>query len=139
MSAGSNAATDDEMPKYEAGWIPSTQNVINSYLGLDVPPGPRFIPQYMMINFQKGGTLPFCLYLMYYFENYSPSAYIYTAAHGSYGLVWLLKHFMFRDTKYDQKQTFMSCLCAFLLVLPKPLPAPKFPCNYPPQQEYPQL
>jgi steroid 5-alpha reductase family enzyme len=107
------------MPKYSAGFLPTTQNAINNYLGLEVPPGPKFIPQYVMINFQKGGTLPFCLFLMYYFDNFSAPAHIYTAAHGSYGLVWLGKHFMFPDNKYNQKQTFMSCLCGFMLVLGK--------------------
>ena len=72
---------------------------------------------YYIINFQKGGTLPFCLLLMYYFDNFSTQALFYTAAHGTYGLVWLLKHCFFRDANWDAKQTILGCCNSFLLVL----------------------
>ena len=52
-----------------------------------------------IINFQKGGTLPYVLFLMWYFEHYSVPAYFYAAAHGSYGLIWLIKHFVTPDDK----------------------------------------
>ena len=60
------------------------------------PPGPR---AQWIINFQKGGTLPYVLFLMYYFDHYSVPAYFYAAAHGSYGIIWLIKHFVTPDDK----------------------------------------
>jgi len=93
------------------------QAQINDALGNNFPPGPNCVPWFWIINLQKGGTLPFCLFLMYKFDNYSTSACFYTAAHGSYGLVWVLKHFLIRDPKWDTKTTVLSQLTSFLLVL----------------------
>ena len=50
-----------------------------------------FFSVFQVINSFKGGTLPFCLALMKYSNNYSMSAYLITALHGSYGLLWCLK------------------------------------------------
>ena len=93
------------------------QAAINKFLGNDFPPGPHFIPWYVPINLQKGGTLVVCLGLMRYYENYSVAAQCYTVAHGSYGLVWLLKHFLFPDPTWDARVTLLSAVNAFLLVL----------------------
>lgn len=93
------------------------QSAINDFLAYRIPPGPRFIPHWVIINAQKGGTLPFCLLLMWYFDNYSPSAFFYTAAHGSYGIIWLLKHFIIPDPKWEIKTTFLCQISSFVLVL----------------------
>lgn len=93
------------------------QRIINEFLGHSIPPGPQFIPMYVVINLQKVGTLPLCLFLMYVYQNYSLAALMYTAAHGSYGIVWLLKHLVFDDAQWRTKQTFLSAIAGFLLVL----------------------
>merc|ERR1711907_77465 len=93
------------------------RDAINTFLGQNFPPGPQFIPMYFVINLQKGGTLPFCLYLMHYYDNYSASALFYTAAHGGYGILWLLKHFAFDDPKWRKNVPLLSAVWAFLLVL----------------------
>ena len=90
---------------------------INKYLGQDFPPGPHFVPMYLPINLQKGGTLPFCLFLMWYYQNYSTAAYFYTATHGAYGLVWLLKHCAFGDAQWNTKVTLGGAVWMVLLVL----------------------
>ena len=62
------------------------------------------IPQYLAINFQKAGTFPFCLFLMWYYGNWSIDAVVYTSLHGSYGLCWLLKHLAFPDPNFNVKK-----------------------------------
>ena len=101
------------MPKYEAGPFPKALVALSTFLR-DFPPGPRFIPWYVVVNLQKGLTLPFVFFLMSHFNNYSPAAYFYAAAHGSYGLVWLYKHFVFPDAKWATKTTLMGQVWSFL-------------------------
>jgi len=61
--------------------------------------------------------MPMCIFLMQYYDNWSPACLCYTAMHGSYGLLWLLKHFTFRDPKWDVKTTVMGSINSFLTVL----------------------
>jgi len=72
------------------------------------PPGPPLLPFRYVVNFQKGGTLPFCIFLMSYHGNFSPTAWIYTAIHGSYGLCWLLKDTYFPDANTKEKGSFVG-------------------------------
>ena len=92
-----------------------------SDLLLRCPPGPAGIIQFRhVVNLFKGLTLPFCLFLMWWYGhldsedtwvrnglNTGPSypavtnatltAWTYTALHGGYGLCWLLKDTFFPD------------------------------------------
>ena len=72
--------------------------------------GPSFIPMKHLINFQKGGTLILCLYLMAKYDNYSLPAVTYTISHGSYGLAWLLKELVFPDPKWAAKTSLLGAL-----------------------------
>jgi len=89
----------------------------NVLMGQDFPPGPRTMPWYLVINLQKGGCLPFCLALMWYYDNWSPACWCYTAAHGSYGLCWLLKHCLFPDPQWSTPVTLVGSINSFLFVL----------------------
>ena len=40
-------------------------------IGYNFPPGPNIVPAYYIINAFKAGTLPFCILLMNYFNNFS--------------------------------------------------------------------
>ena len=93
------------------------QASFNDFLSVRCPPGSPFIPQYYTINFQKGATFFLCCSLMYYYNNFSHSAMCYTAIHGSYGFIWLMKHFAMRDKNWDRKVTFMGAINSFLMVL----------------------
>lgn len=86
------------------------------YLSQDLIGGPR-IPIAWIINAQKGGTLPVMLGLMYLHDNWSTTAWIYTALHGSYGLAWLLKEAVFPDPKWAVPVTIPSALFSFAGVL----------------------
>jgi len=87
------------------------------YLMTDLGPGPRCVPMCWFINLQKGGTLPVVLAMMRYFGNYSTTAYIYAALHGSYGLIWLLKELVCPDPSWQRKVRVGSAIGAWLTVL----------------------
>jgi len=59
----------------------------------------------------------FIIYLMWYFDNFTTSAYLYLALHGSYGYFWLLKDFVFPDPNFARPVTLMSFLVACLIAL----------------------
>ena len=70
-----------------------------------------------MINFQKGGTFFFLGFLIWWYDNQSPAAWIYLALHGGYGLVWLIKDLAFPDTGWQKRITILGGINAFLGVL----------------------
>ena len=76
--------------------------------------GPRVLKATWMINLQKGGTLPFVLGLMAWFDNWSATAWTYAALHGSYGLCWLLKDRVFPDPNWEKRVTFASAAMMWL-------------------------
>ncbi len=81
---------------------------LTEFLLFKIPPGPRFIPACYVVNTFKGLTLPLCFLLMYHFNNFNTSAYLITALHGSYGLLWCLKHFILPDRFWWTKITLIS-------------------------------
>ena len=112
----------DGSPSHKPGCIELfyTQYVhkLVDVIGYNFPPGPNLVPAYYVINAFKAGTLPFCIFLMNHFNNFSQSAYLITALHGSYGFFWLLKHYIFPDPFFGTKATIMSCgLIALVLML----------------------
>ena len=69
-----------------------------------------------IINLHKGMTFIFVLLLMNIFKNFSLMAYIYLALHGSYGFIWLLKYFAFRDKKWESKTTISGAVFIFIIL-----------------------
>jgi len=90
---------------------------VNDFVGRDFPGGPRFIPAAWVINAQKGGTAPFVLLLMVLYDNGSTPAFVYLGLHGSYGLLWLLKHFTFPDPAWEYRATVGTAINMWLFVL----------------------
>jgi protein-S-isoprenylcysteine O-methyltransferase Ste14 len=90
---------------------------INRYLSEDFLGGPKWIKAAWVINLQKAGTLPFVLLLMWLYGNYSTAAWVYLGLHGSYGLIWLLKHLAFRDPNWEKRITLGGAVMAWLMVL----------------------
>jgi hypothetical protein len=45
----------------------------------------QFLPHRWIINFQKGATFFYVLFMMFYFDNWSLGSYTYLALHGVYG------------------------------------------------------
>lgn len=92
-------------------------NKFNDYISTSIPPGPKIIKLKYIINFQKGSTMLYVFYLMNYFNNYSLSAYLYLALHGTYGIIWLLKDTIMPDKNWNKKATIISSITRFSLVL----------------------
>ena len=83
----------------------------------DLGGGPKLFKLRYLINFQKGATFLFVLFLMKYYKNYSFGAFLYLALHGSYGIFWLIKDFVFGDKSFDRPSTITASLgCIVLLV-----------------------
>ena len=83
----------------------------------ELPPGPPLVPMRVYVNMQKGGMFFFILYLMWYFDNFTTSAYLYLALHGSYGFFWILKDFVFPDPNFGRLVTATSFLMPFPVAL----------------------
>lgn len=91
-------------------------DAVKRHLSEDLLGGPR-VRMATVINAQKGGTLLFCLGLMAAWSNFSTSAWLYTALHGSYGLIWLLKDRVLPDPNWERRVTLPAALVSWLFVL----------------------
>lgn len=100
------------MTDWMGRWI-RVSDVITSDLG----GGPRPWKFCWIINAQKGGTLLFVLSLMFLYQNFSTTAWIYAALHGSYGVAWIIKDVVFPDANWQRRITIGSGLAAFFMVL----------------------
>lgn len=92
-------------------------HAIRDYLSEDLLGGPKLIKLAWVVNAQKGGTLPFVLALMWAFDCFTTTAWVYAALHGSYGLIWLLKELVSPDPGWQKKITFGGAVSAWLFVL----------------------
>lgn len=54
------------------------------------------------INLHKGSTPVIVLGLMLLYQNFSLGAWVYLALHGTYGLLWLLKDWLYPDQQWQQ-------------------------------------
>ena len=116
MLYGEVECVEATVKKPAPGWAQSMSRLVQ-YFSVDFLGGPRPVKLAWVINFQKGGTLPFIGLLMWFYGNYSTVAWVYLALHGSYGLCWLLKHFAFPDKSWESRATIGGALLSFLLVL----------------------
>jgi len=77
------------------------------------------IPAYLLINAQKMTTLFFCLYCMWRYDNWSTTAWVYTALHGSYGYCWMIKESAFPNKALrDTLPIPLAIVVGMLLFLP---------------------
>ncbi|MGY6554941.1 MAG: methyltransferase family protein [Wenzhouxiangella sp.] len=90
---------------------------LTTWLVEDAGGGPRPWKFAWVINFQKGGTFFFLGFLIWWYDNQSPAAWIYLALHGGYGVVWLIKDFAFPDPGWQKRITILGGVNAFLGVL----------------------
>jgi protein-S-isoprenylcysteine O-methyltransferase Ste14 len=92
-------------------------NRITSYAVNDFAGGPRPWKFAWVINFQKCGTFFFLGLLMWYYQNFSTTAWVYLALQGSYGLCWFIKDIAFPDPAWQKRITIIGGINAFLGVL----------------------
>jgi protein-S-isoprenylcysteine O-methyltransferase Ste14 len=55
-----------------------------------------------IINATKILVIPIILAMMWYFHNWSAVAFLYLGLHGTYSLLWLIKHSVFPDKRFAQ-------------------------------------
>jgi protein-S-isoprenylcysteine O-methyltransferase Ste14 len=55
-----------------------------------------------IINATKVLVTPVILAMMWYFHNWSTAALLYLGLHGTYSLLWLIKHSVFPDKRFAQ-------------------------------------
>ena len=103
--------TTEKAPHWVA-WL----SRLNTYMSEDLLGGPKHLKFAWSINLHKGFTAFFVILLMVIYENYSISSWVYLALHGSYGFIWLLKHFSFPDRKWDVRITYGAFVFVFLLL-----------------------
>jgi protein-S-isoprenylcysteine O-methyltransferase Ste14 len=89
---------------------------LRDYLTDDILGGPR-VKFAWAINLQKGGTLLFVLAMMWIYDCRSATIWVYLGLHGSYGLIWLLKEWIFPDPGWQKRITVGGALNACLFVL----------------------
>jgi protein-S-isoprenylcysteine O-methyltransferase Ste14 len=94
-------------------------NRMNNWLLYDLGGGPRPLKFAWLIDAQKGLTLPVLLGLMWYYAEKTPwatsrAAFVYTALHGAYGLVWMLKAVAFPDPNWQVYITLPSTVVVFV-------------------------
>ena len=90
---------------------------LRDHLSDDLFGGPRVLEAAWVINLQKAGTLPFVLALMWIYDCWTTTAWVYAALHGSYGLCWLLKDRTFPDPNWEKKITFGGAIVVWVSVL----------------------
>ena len=82
----------------------------------DFPIGPKCIKVAHVINVQKVGMPFFLAYMAYSYGNNSEAMWTYGIMHGSYGILWFLKHCAFPDKTFEQYQTVGSALFLGILL-----------------------
>ena len=68
------------------------------------------------VNLHKGMTAPVVVSMMIYFQNFSTSAWVYLALHGSYGVLWLLKDRIFPDKQWEENVSVLYGIFVFLML-----------------------
>ncbi|GAB4366714.1 MAG: hypothetical protein Kow00121_04400 [Elainellaceae cyanobacterium] len=69
------------------------------------------------INLHKGLTALVVFALMVVYQNFSLGAWVYLALHGTYGLLWLLKDWLYPDKQFDQEISLPMGVSVFVLLL----------------------
>lgn len=59
------------------------------------------------INAHKILVSPTVLGMMWYFDNWSTEAFVYLALHGTYTLLWLVKHAVYPDKGFEERLPFL--------------------------------
>lgn len=86
-------------------------NPIRKYWMEDMGGGPRPLQLRHVVNLQKGSTICVMSLLLFYTKNYqSIGPCIYTALHGSYGIIWILKDIILPDPAWNVYITIPSAM-----------------------------
>ena len=104
---------------YEQGQPSPVEKLLNDVMNIimfDFPLGPKCLKVAHVINIQKVGMPFFLAYMAYSHGNDSEAMWTYGIMHGSYGLLWFLKHCAFPDSTFEQYQTIGSAIFLWVLL-----------------------
>ena len=68
------------------------------------------------INLHKFSTFFFVLGLMFFYDNFTLSPWIYLALHGTYGFMWLMKDRLYPDRQWEEEVSTLKGLFVFLIL-----------------------
>ena len=68
------------------------------------------------INFHKATTLIFVFALMVAYQNFTLGPWVYLALHGTYGILWLLKDYIYPDKQWEQEIPIWQGIIGFCIV-----------------------
>lgn len=91
-------------------------NKTNNYLSHNMYPHTPLTKSCNIINLTKCTMLLFCLLLTLLSQNFTTRSLLYTAIHGSYGLLWILKEVYFPDKSFQKVISLGSGLSLFLFL-----------------------
>jgi steroid 5-alpha reductase family enzyme len=69
-----------------------------------------------LINLHKGLTAPVVGLLMLLYANTSTAAWVYLALHGTYGVLWLIKDWLFPDRQWQRPVSWIEAPIGFLVL-----------------------
>ena len=69
------------------------------------------------VNLHKGLTAPVVLALMWWYDNFTPGAWLYLSLHGTYGVLWLLKDRIYPDRQWEKEVSIGYAVFAFCALL----------------------
>lgn len=68
------------------------------------------------INLHKGVTFIYILVLMAIYDNYTIAPWIYLALHGTYGILWLIKDWLYPDQQWETKISIPMGIFTFVML-----------------------
>ncbi len=63
------------------------------------------------INAHKALVIPVVFGMMWLYQNWSTEAFVYLSIHGTYSLLWLLRHALYPDKRFEDQQPFWIGVC----------------------------
>jgi protein-S-isoprenylcysteine O-methyltransferase Ste14 len=118
-SGGRRMTGSARTPKGQASLLAQYATLMNrfiQFISVDFLGGPRLLTQALVINTAKFLYVALGVGYLYYSENFTPGAFVFVALCGSYGVIWLMKHFAFRDPRWEQPITFGGALMTIVIV-----------------------
>ncbi|MDX1674422.1 MAG: DUF1295 domain-containing protein [Longimicrobiales bacterium] len=83
------------------GWAGALHRIASRAIGEGRNRGP--FPLNAVIDVHKGSTGVFVLVLMQAYDVFTPSAYVYLALHGTYGIAWVIKDLTVGDRRWRHR------------------------------------
>ncbi|KAL4484604.1 hypothetical protein ABPG74_019781 [Tetrahymena malaccensis] len=83
---------------------------LRNYIYYDLFETRKVVKAKTLANLFKGTIFLFVIFLMYIYQNFQLQSYIYLTLHGSYGLLWVSKSFVFPDLQFENGMTLFSAI-----------------------------